>query len=93
MGASSSKQTTSVKDLHKLKFTSDRVGFKRYVNKDLDSDYDDEDDSKVLEEDDVLNFDDDDQNKKDDASQMFDDLRRPEGDERQSLIEKDRDGN
>ena len=27
-----------------------------------------------------------------DGSQMFDDLRRPEGDERQSLIEKDKDG-
>ena len=84
MGAGqSSKQMTTVRDLHKLKFTSDRVGFKRYVNKDLDSDYDDEDDSKVLEEEDVAHFDDDDQIKdKNDASQMFDDLRRPEGDER-----------
>lgn len=28
-----------------------------------------------------------------DGSQMFDDLRRPDGEERQSLIEKDKDGN
>ena len=84
--------------MRKLKFTSDRVSFRRYVNKDMDSDYDDEDDSKILEEEDVVHFDDDDQimsksGLRADGSQMFDDLRRPEGDERQSLIEKDKDGN
>lgn len=60
-----------------------------------DSDYDDEDDSKIESCDDLASESEAGDAKKglNDGSQMFDDLRRPDGDERQSLIEKDKDGN
>ena len=82
-----------------MNLEKNRVPFMKNRNKDDDSDYDDEDDSKIESCDDLASQSeaDDGQGGKSkalaDGSGMFDDLRRPDGEERQSLIEKDKDGN
>lgn len=85
----------------KVNLDANRVPFKKNRNRADDSDYDDEDDSKIESCDDLASVSEMDQQDGAggkskmlaDGSQMFDDLRRPDGDERQSLIEKDKDGN
>ena len=86
-------------NFHQLNLDANRVPFKKNRNRQDDSDYDDEDDSKIESVDDLDSQSDQEQDGVGkskalaDGSQMFDDLRRPEGDERQSLIEKDKEGN
>lgn len=82
MGAGQSTSSISKGELHQLKLAKDRVAFRRNVNKLGDSDYDDEDDSMVDAVEDEASGSEDEQKDKVDPSQAFDDLRKPETDER-----------